>query len=175
VQRLLGWSLVALIVVLDVVAIVHEPDEPQVRWADELTGEVARVNDVIALELLPAVTGPVDPGAEAQPDLVGVAAACEHLDPAADSFASVVGSERAHPAAAVELGERYVHGVRRFADDCLAVAAAGDGDALFEGDLGSQLEDLAAIAQELGEMLPSDATCPERLMDEVQTCAELAA
>ncbi|HEX7169064.1 MAG TPA: hypothetical protein VF230_18950 [Acidimicrobiales bacterium] len=131
-----------------------------------MTGATARLNDITALELVPAVArwdGPIDP------DFDGVLAACERMEPAAVDFGNAASDPPPRFDDTKPLTDQIYETWMRFASDCQAAARARDGDALKA--LAGELTDLGTLTDRLGRELPDDIECPERLRDEIQTCS----
>lgn len=149
-------------------------------WDDEVTGVVAQVNDVVALELLPAMLGIavgatppfVDPS-KTTPDLGRVVVACAHLSDVVRLFGRLTENPptpRASTARKVDELERLV---ATAATECRTSAGTGDAAAFkSNGKLRSALTASGGVETEIGRQLHHGATCPERLRLTVRTCRD---
>jgi hypothetical protein len=140
-------------------------------WDREATGVIAQQNDVVSLQFLPALVGTNNDPADYAKDLDGIADACDALPPVAAKMRTLsVEAPAAREAAASRLG-RLAATVDRIASGCLGIVASGDGDG-FENN--EQLRDDFNAASELvaqvGEWVPDDSPCPDRLIGKVESC-----
>lgn len=175
-SRIYGWAMVLLLAT----GCSSRTSAATRSWDDELTGAIAQVNDVIALDLLVALVGmpegsnrPVVDPSDSTPDLPRVEAACVRLEDLTPPFASLAASappERTEIAPkVVELGMTLARASAR----CQDLAQAGDPTAIVgDKDLSADFSTAGALEAAIGSQLHSDAECPERLRATVRTCAK---
>lgn len=154
-----------------------------VTWDNEVTGAGAKVNDVIALEFLPAVLG-VPQGAivqrfepaRANPDLQRVKVACEHLAGLPGEFADLSASAPSARAKAARDVARLGAMLTDLAADCTVAASTGDATA-FKSNKGfaAKFKAVANLEASVGAELHDGAKCPARLRKSVKTCTATSA
>ena len=149
-------------------------------WDDEVTGVVAQVNDVIALQFLPATLGVPEgetptfvEGSEARPDLARVVAACTRL---ADT-AGLYGPLAADPPPEREATALKVRKLQRTlataAAACTASAEKGDLEAYAKDSkaFGTSLTAAGTLMEAIGGDLHDGTKCPDRMRATVKSCA----
>lgn len=144
-------------------------------WAEKLTLEVARINDLVSLRLLPALLGnPSELGGVvsaptgSDPDWEGISAACSSLTTELDEVRLV--AETA-PDSFTEVGRQ----LDTYADELAAFSSACDSAVLSQDEpaLRSASNHLSAAGDalaELSEMLPPGIGCPDEVPNRPQSC-----
>lgn len=156
------------------VAPIREPHPENRVWAEALTGVVASINDVVALELIPAVLGLNElpaagaaPGGE--PDLPRVVAACDKLVPTVERLRPLAKHPPGFYRRAAADVRRLLAAWNRALVDCTRLAAAGGWEE-FRQSLQPQMLALGELTAKVGRHLPNDVRCPPQLQPRPQTC-----
>ena len=143
-------------------------------WAEALTGVVAAINDVVALELIPAVLGLTElpavgaaPGGE--PDLPRVVAACDNLVPTVERLRPLAEHRPGFYRRAAADVRRLLAAWNRVLTDCTQLGAAGDWET-FRQSLQPQMLALAELTARVGRRLPNGVRRPPQLRPRPQTC-----
>jgi hypothetical protein len=144
------------------------------RWAESATLEVARINDVVALELIPgqSVTGdPNDLEVIGGPDTdwPAIERACAHLaDVSTDSIAVQDPPHRFRRAA--QRLDDYRSAVAGIAGHCATAAQAEDAAALKA--VGPEFTEAGRLLARVDGEIPDFVGCPEHIRDRPRTCDE---
>jgi hypothetical protein len=144
-------------------------------WAEDVTGQIARFNDVMSLQVLLAVVpdaGDSDVVAvgdeRLDPDWVALATACDDV---AGPVAELDALAASAPSRYVDVGSNvseFADAIEQFAAECSAAADAQDVDLLQASS--STLDRLSEVSAEIGRGLPADIGCPSDIPDRPQTC-----
>jgi hypothetical protein len=165
---------VALGPVLLALGCANAPSADERAWADELTATVLRVNDVVALEVLPAylgeeTVGPVtEVDEDVDPDFDALQEACARLEVAAAAVGTASENAPARLETAAKVAREIDRRLTTTAEDCVSAAEVRDVDA-FEA-IGSDFSVVGELVEQLGHELPEDTKCPERLRSEIVSC-----
>ena len=164
--------LVALLA-LAVISACGTPLSPTDRaWAQEVTGAIARINDIVALDLLPAVLGQTNPppiisDAKLNPDFGRLLPVCDQLGAAATSLGDLGGRAPHRFRSAGTDAAQTATGLTSLAASCHVAAAARDLEAVRR--LGPMFTSVGTAETKLGKLLPS-VGCPPELRAQVKSC-----
>ena len=144
-------------------------------WAEKLTLEVARINDLVSLRLLPALLGnPSELGGVVSaptgsgPDWDGVSAACSSLATELDEVRLVADTA---PNSFTEVGRKldtYADELAAFSSACESAVLSQDEPALRGAS--NHLSTAGDVLAELSEMLPPGIGCPDGVPHRPQSC-----
>jgi hypothetical protein len=176
VQRMRRHALSATALFLSALTLACGSDEtPAEReWAEQATLQVARVNDVVALEMLPALVPGVDDqpvtvmDGTLDPDWPKLEAACGHLSEVLPEVLEVAAdTPRGLGGAGKELA-KYHDALQRVVDGCRRATPERDLEQL--KSINTDFQRAGTHASKLAEQLPSDIECPAQVQDRPETC-----
>ena len=179
VQEYRGFLSVVLLMPLLSVACGGPPATVK-AWDNEVTGVVAQVNDVIALQFLPASLGMPEgetttfvDGAEATPDLARVVVACTRLAETAGLYGPLAADPPPEREATAVKVLKLQQTLAAAASACIASAGKGDREA-YETDskaFSTSFTAAGTLMEAIGGELHDGTKCPDRLRATVKTCA----
>lgn len=150
------------------------PSQDERAWADQAFLEVARINDVLAVDMLPAMILGDDASPETEADgsprrdWIVIRAACEvFVDDGARRGPSTEDVPESLEALAESL-TRYQEAMATFGEQCLLGAEPEDNAEFAKAQ---PLLDLAGeIAKDVANLMPEGAACPEGIEDRPASC-----
>ena len=141
-----------------------------------MTLEIARVNDVVALKLLPAVLGqeslePVETvDGEPTPDWPAVERACSDVEALLPDVRQAAAHAPDQFAGAGDDLIAYAEKLEHFIGACHRAVDSEDFDMLEV--VNSDLVEAGSLVVDIGLDLPEDIGCPDDAVDPPQTCEE---
>lgn len=144
------------------------------EWAERATLEIARTNDVVALELLPALLGKDELDAvetvegEQTPNWPALDNACSDLEALIPEIRQVATDAPSRFARAGDNLVVYAEKLEHFAGECDRAVGSEDFHTLEV--VNNDLVEAGSLVEDIGGDLPDDIGCPDDVVDRPETC-----